>query len=103
MAISEAEIRFVTLQLLARSQSGFLTTSDLIDALEAHFSPVGKDAQLAPERNDTYFSQKVRNLVSHRNTSTSLEANGYAAYISAKEGWEITQVGRKFIASSARI
>lgn len=103
MTISESEIRFVTLQLLARSPTGFMSTSDLIEALEKHFQPVGKDAQLARERSDTYFSQKVRNLVSHRDVSTSLQANGYAKYLADQEGWQITDTGRAFILSKAKI
>ena len=94
MAITEAQIRNATLPLLAQSPNGFLSTSDLIAALEGILRPTGKDAEIVPGRSDTYFSQKVRNMVCHREGSTSLQTQGYVIYDEVREGLEITDVGR---------
>lgn len=55
-------------------QWGQATTSQLIGALTELLHPTGHDAEIIANRNDTYFSQKVRNLVSHRG------ANGMARW-----------------------
>lgn len=80
---------------MANAPDGFLTTTQLISALEEYFEPAGLDAELLNNRNDTHFSQKVRNLVSHRSAATGLEARGLAVYSPAREGWTITAVGRE--------
>lgn len=95
MEYTEAEIRMATLVALNASQSGTLTTSDLILALEAFMRPRGKDAQIARDRNDTYFSQKVRNLISHRDAGTSLVARGLVQYDAEYETLTITAGGRE--------
>lgn len=79
----------------AASSGGYIATSDLITELEAEFQPDGQDAQLLDGRQDTYFSQKVRNLISHRDTSTSMFRRGYAEYTG--EGIRITDAGRVFL------
>jgi len=94
--ISEAEIRDQALVALAASPKGHLTTTELIDILTDTMNPTGKDAELADGRGDTYFSQKVRNLVSHRNDGKGLDTTGYADYDPDYEGWTITQAGRKY-------
>ncbi|WP_296763184.1 hypothetical protein [Sediminimonas sp.] len=99
MQISEQEIRDGALIALSASKSGRLTTTELIDILEKEMNPTGHDAELADNRSDTYFSQKVRNLVSHRNDGQGLESNGYAVYDSDYEGWEITESGKKRVQS----
>ncbi len=43
-----------------------LTTSLLIKALTENLKPEGADAEILFGRNDTRFSQKVRNLISHK-------------------------------------
>jgi hypothetical protein len=62
---SERELVLPALVLLDLSQAG-LTTSDLIRELTTILRPDGHDGEILADRNDTYFSQKVRNLVSHR-------------------------------------
>jgi hypothetical protein len=94
MSITEAEIRAAALAELAKSPSGRLTTSQLIDRLIDRMSPTGHDAEVAANRSDTYFSQKVRNLVSHRDVGTGLQARGLAVYNSEDESWIITDDGR---------
>lgn len=97
MAITEGDLIVPALRLLAESGNGFMPTSDLIDALEAHFEPDGEDAEILRDRNDTKFSQKVRNLVSHRDNRTGLEARGLARYDSENKGWHITDAGRALV------
>ena len=99
MSITESEVRNEALVELAGSANGTLTTSELIEVLEARLRPTGKDAELARERSDTYFSQKVRNLVSHRDQSTGLESRGLASYDAEHESWTITDEGREKIAA----
>jgi len=94
MSITEAEVRAAALAELAKAPQGKLTTSQLIDLLTARMSPTGHDADFAENRSDTYFSQKVRNLVSHRDSGTGLQARGLAVYNSTDESWEITDEGR---------
>ena len=92
--IPERTIAQEALQLLAQAQDGFMTTTDLIAALDSQFEPSGDDAEILDGRSDTRFSQKVRNLVSHRSTANGLEANGYAIYDKGRRGWTITPEGR---------
>ncbi len=62
---TERELILPALALLDQHAAG-LTTSDLIRELTAILEPDGHDDEILAGRNDTYFSQKVRNLVSHR-------------------------------------
>ena len=45
---------------------GKLTTGQLIKVLTEVFDPIGEDAEILFGRKDTRFSQKVRNLISHK-------------------------------------
>jgi hypothetical protein len=96
-SVTEAQLRIPALQLLAKSKTGFMRTSKLIDELAEIFKPEGKDATIIPRRSDTYFSQKVRNMVSHRGSSVSLQRRGFAIYHKDREGMEITDTGRAFL------
>ncbi len=80
MRYTEAQIRDEACKELLATPGHRLTTSQLIRRLQTKLTPAGKDAQIALNRSDTYFSQKVRNLVSHRNQSTGLEYRGIADY-----------------------
>ncbi|WP_139209913.1 hypothetical protein [Palleronia pelagia] len=100
MPIREAEIRAAALAELDNSPNGRLTTTELIDVLTEKMKPTGKDAELADGRGDTYFSQKVRNLVSHRKSGTGLEARGLAEYDGGEESWTITDEGRAHLGAS---
>ncbi len=79
----------------AIEKGGYIATSDLITYLEGVFEPDGDDAKILDGRHDTHFSQKVRNLISHRDGRTSMFKRGYAEYI--KEGIQITDAGRIFL------
>lgn len=95
MEYTEGEIRMASLVALNASQTGTLTTSQLILKLEAFMQPRGRDAQIARDRNDTYFSQKVRNLISHRDAGTSLVTRGLVQYDALNETLTITAAGRR--------
>jgi hypothetical protein len=92
--VTEAQLRVATLKLLGAKPSGFMTTSDLIAELGDVFQPEGRDAMILQDRSDTYFSQKVRNMISHRTNSTSLMKRGLAKYHKDREGLELTEAGR---------
>ena len=81
----------------ARSAGGFIETSVLIDQLEQQFVPDGEDADILDSRSDTKFSQKVRNLISHRNGANSMFTKGYAIYVEEREGIKITTKGCNFL------
>ena len=97
MTYTEAEIRKEALIELGNSNTGKLTTTQLIEFLEDRLAPSGKDAEIADGRSDTYFSQKVRNLVSHRNQGPGLSNQGLAIYNADDESWTITEKGRSKI------
>lgn len=98
MPISEKHLRIPALYLMSLKPDGFIQTTVLIAELEDLFAPEGRDAEILAGRNDTYFSQRVRNLVSHKNNTTGLEYRGLAIHIKEREGWQITDAGRDLIA-----
>jgi hypothetical protein len=93
--ITENEL-YVPALRAAELRGGYISTTDLIEELTAHFDPDGRDAEILEGRHDTYFSQKVRNLVSHRDTSTSMFSNGHATYTG--DGIQITDAGKALLA-----
>lgn len=93
--VTESDLVGPTLRLLAASPNGQMLTSDLITELTLIFNPTGKDAQIVPGRNDTYFSQKVRNLISHRDHN--FIAHGYADYDDVLGGLTITPAGQALL------
>ena len=88
--IKEKELVLPALYLI-RNNGGFMTTSDLIKKLEEMMHPTGIDAEILDGRNDTYFSQKVRNLKSH----ATLSRQNYAT--DENGGFRITQNGADFV------
>lgn len=86
MTYSEDEIRETALKIIKAKPHG-ITTTDLILELETIMKPSGKDLEVIDGRSDTYFSQKVRNLVSHRNSGSGLSANGEVIYDKELRGW----------------
>lgn len=81
--ISEAELFKPALQIIAGYENG-ITTSQLIRQLGIVMKPVGEDLHILKDRNDVKFTQKVRNLISHRYNKNSIIKNGYVQYIPAK-------------------
>lgn len=85
--ISERELKIPALIIINRK--GRVSTSDLIKELELLIKPSGEDAKILKGRNDTKFSQKVRNLKSHNSL------DGLATY--GKGFWSITENGIKHL------
>lgn len=96
--IHEADLVIPALRLAAERSEGFISTSDLIRELAEIFNPTGRDNEIIQGRSDTYFTQKVRNLVSHRHSENSFIANGFAEYDSRRRGIRITDAGRRLLA-----
>jgi len=70
-----------------------INTSELIKQLQNYLKPSGKDNEKIENRNDTYFSQKVRNLKSH---DTLSEFTDY----DAEKGWFINPKGKEYLSSN---
>jgi len=60
---TESEIAAVVLEII-REHDG-IRTSGLIEEAERRMKPSGEDLEILDNRNDTRFSQKVRNIKSH--------------------------------------
>jgi len=88
--ISESELIIPALNLISLSNQG-VSTTELIKKLEEIMNPQGKDAEIISGRNDTYFSQKVRNITAHK----TLINKNWAEY---RDGlYYITKIGEKFL------
>ena len=94
--VRERDLAIPALQA-ARDAGGEISTSKLIKAMEDYFQPDGQNSEILADRNDTYFSQKVRNLVSHRDSSTSIFRKGYAEYDPQAESMTLTSAGSDFL------
>jgi len=95
--IRERELIIPALRAAAVQPGGEIEMTKLIAELTDEFQPGGEDAEIIQGRNDSKFSQKVRNLVSHRDSSTSMFTKGYATYQPEAESIRITELGRKFL------
>ena len=95
--IRERDLIIPALRAAAGEPGGEIKTARLIQVLTDEFEPEGRDADILDDRNDTYFSQKVRNLISHRGTSTSMFTKGYAIYQEQAESIRVTDLGRAFL------
>ncbi len=62
---SENDLIIPALKIIAQQTSG-TTTTELISKLRIELRPVGDDIKPLKGRNDDAFSQKVRNLISHK-------------------------------------
>lgn len=89
--ITESELVLPSLYLMTLNMHGSISTSELIRLLTQILKPKGIDAQILSNRNDSYFSQKVRNLKSH----DTLTRYGYAIYRSGV--FTITEKGRELV------
>ena len=91
--VSETELMLPALYFINREPG--ITTTRLKLLLVDLLKPTGKDAEIARSRTDTYFEQKVRNLVSHR----TLQKRGYALYNRAgRDGTHtLTEQGKGFL------
>ena len=91
--VPEPELVIPTLELLYSAANGEMLTADIIIALVQRFRPEGEDNEILDKRADTKFTQKVRNLKSHK----TLLASGLATHI--YRGFRITDAGRRLIES----
>src|SRR5579859_4197066 len=91
--ISEADLILPALYFIEKEPG--ITMSKLKELLTDLLKPTGRDAQIAKNRADTYFDQKVRNLVSHG----TLVNKGYTEYQKVgREGTHrTTEAGREFL------
>lgn len=94
--VPEPELVIPTLELLYEAPDGQMETSDIIAALVGRFRPEGEDNEILAKRSDTKFTQKVRNLKSHK---TLLKA-GLATH--TYRGFKITPAGRRLVESLRR-
>ncbi len=73
--ITESALILPALYLI--QQQPEISTSELIEQLAEIFQPTGEDAAILSGRNDTKFSQIVRNLVSHHTLDETYEFANY--------------------------
>nr|WP_294794393.1 hypothetical protein [uncultured Mucilaginibacter sp.] len=66
MPIPENTLVTPALVAMYNSNNHEISTSDLIDILSSEFNLDAEDSQILDDRKDTKFSQKVRNLKSHK-------------------------------------
>lgn len=95
MIYSENDLIIPTLNYLLLYKDNGLKTSELIILLSDELEISGSDAEILRGRNDTHFSQKVRNLVSHR----TLENKGLVIYEKIERDGlhKITDKGEKYL------
>ena len=91
--ITESQLIIPALECMCEMPEGRITTKELIHRLELIFEPDGEDIEILDGRSDTRFSQKVRNLKSHK----TLDKMGLAREI--PDGFEITEAGRELVAA----
>ena len=92
--ISKSELVLPALYLI--NQRPNIPTSDLIVELTKMLWPSGEDLEILVGRNDTKFSQKVRNLVSHK---TLDKRYGYVKSKEVDRYWyhELTDLGHEYL------
>jgi hypothetical protein len=95
--IKEKELAVPAMKIMASQPGRSIRTSHLIKKLEDALNPDGEDAKILEGRNDTKLSQKVRNLVSHRDTATSIIKKGYVTYDAENENLTLTDLGVIFL------
>lgn len=91
---TETDLIIPALQFIKNNPSG-VTTSQLITHLIDVLKPSGHDMETIAGRNDTFFSQKVRNLKSH-DTLTMRNLVEYHK-VDTTGIWEITPQGLQYI------
>ena len=83
------------LLVMALRPDGVILTTDLIAELPNYIHVPDGTHEMLSGRNDSKFSQIVRNLKSHNTTKTNFIYQGYAEDI--KGGFRITAKGRDFV------
>ena len=90
---SERDLVLPALKLISESQEG-LNTTELKDRLRSTLKPCGHDLDILQGRNDDVFSQKVRNLISHKTL------NKYVDIVNDK--YHINKDGLEFIEQNVK-
>jgi hypothetical protein len=89
--IPEGELVIPALEIMEKEPNGEITTTALKNKIVEQFQPSGEDAEILDGRFDTKFTQKVRNLKSHK----KLQKDGLADHIF--RGFRITETGRRLV------
>lgn len=89
----EAELYVPAMRLLYEAPQQKMTTSELIAGMEEELKPTGTDAELLDGRNDSHFSQKVRNIVSHKGSPNNPIQRGFVQYLSDEKSLALTDKG----------
>lgn len=92
--VTEAEIGIAALRIAASKTNGIASMDDLKREVPNYVSLTARDQEQSETRpNEEMWEQKVRNLVSHRETEGNIFAEGLAEYL-PREGLRITDAGR---------
>lgn len=95
--ITERELILPALYVMNAKDNGEIATSDLIKDLEELIEIDEEDKGIIQGRNDSYFTQKVRNLKSHN----TLVKKGFATYTNGK--FKITTQGKNYLSENQEI
>jgi len=93
--IGERDLILPTLWCLYNAENRTLSTTELQVLLRQIMQPIGEDLEILAGRSDDKFSQKVRNLRSHK----TLESFDFARYENRDNNgfWTITEKGEKIL------
>jgi hypothetical protein len=96
--LSERDLTLPALLVLNEAHADVSTTR-LVQRLRDLLKPTGEDLEILAGRQDDKFSQKVRNLGSHK----TLQVPGYATYERrGRQGyWRITEFGQRLLTQSS--
>jgi|APSaa5957512622_1039677.scaffolds.fasta_scaffold22731_2 predicted HNH restriction endonuclease len=96
--ISEKDLILPALWCLSKADDKTLSTTELQHSLRQIMQPQGEDLEILAGRNDDKFSQKVRNLRSHK----TLESPGFARYKNRGNNgyWTLTEEGERVLMES---
>jgi len=94
--IPESDLIIPALNAMNASPNGTISTTDLIAELTNSMNPTGEDLEILDNRNDTKFSQKVRNLKSH-NTMIGLATYTPPATQGESGTFTITTDGQNYL------
>lgn len=94
--IKERQLILPSLFLIDLSPQKQLTTTELQQGLRDLLNPTGEDLETLANRNDDKFSQKVRNLRSHK----TFEKLGVAEYNDENAAYRLTPKGKKYLTNN---
>ena len=96
--IGELDMTIPALIIMNENSNG-ITTTNLIAELRSRLRPSGEDLDILDNRNDDKFSQKVRNMVSHKEGGNNIISKGLAEYIPGEPSGmlKITTAGKELL------